>query len=112
MLTGAVEPGTWPVLTSRRRDRTASCDGMTANGTLHAFLYTPDSGMLDLGTLGGGTSKGYGINATGRVTGVAVTSGGVLHAFLYSNHVMRDLKFIDRSGHRGTRDAGFAQRNQ
>lgn len=47
--------------------------------------------VTDLGTLGGATSKGYGINASGQVTGEAVTAGGVFHAFLYANRVMRDL---------------------
>jgi probable HAF family extracellular repeat protein len=50
----------------------------------HAFLYTPGSGMTDLGTLGGGSSTGYAINASGQVTGVAVTANGALHAFLYT----------------------------
>jgi probable HAF family extracellular repeat protein len=40
--------------------------------------------VMDLGTLGGGTSKGYGINASGQVTGEAVTSGGVFHAFVFT----------------------------
>jgi probable HAF family extracellular repeat protein len=40
--------------------------------------------VTDLGTLGGGTSKGYGINASGQVTGEAVTTGGVFHAFQYA----------------------------
>jgi probable HAF family extracellular repeat protein len=40
--------------------------------------------VTDLGTLGGGTSKGYGINAGGQVTGEAVTAGGVFRAFLYT----------------------------
>jgi probable HAF family extracellular repeat protein len=47
--------------------------------------------VTDLGTLGGGSSKGCGINASGQVTGEAVTAGGVVHAFLYVNRVMRDL---------------------
>jgi probable HAF family extracellular repeat protein len=41
--------------------------------------------------LGGTTSRGYGINASGQVTGWAFTSSGVEHAFLYSNGVMVDL---------------------
>jgi len=40
--------------------------------------------MTDLGTLGGATSKGYGVNASGQVTGESVTTGDVLHAFLYT----------------------------
>jgi probable HAF family extracellular repeat protein len=47
--------------------------------------------VTDLGTLGGGTSNGQGINASGQVTGEAMTTGGVVHAFLYANRVMRDL---------------------
>jgi probable HAF family extracellular repeat protein len=47
--------------------------------------------MIDLGTLGGGSSIGYGINASGAVTGEAVNTGGVIHAFLYVKRVMRDL---------------------
>jgi probable HAF family extracellular repeat protein len=40
--------------------------------------------VTDLGTLGGGTSKGYGINASGQVTGEAVIAGGVFHAFVFT----------------------------
>jgi probable HAF family extracellular repeat protein len=40
--------------------------------------------MIDLGTLGGGTSTGYAINASGQVTGEAVTAGGVGRAFLFT----------------------------
>jgi probable HAF family extracellular repeat protein len=57
---------------------------VTANGTLHAFVYTSERDTIDLGTLGGGTSKGYGINAGGQVTGEAMTAGGAFHGFLYA----------------------------
>ena len=57
----------------------------------HAFLYTLGSGMIDLGTLGSGTRKGHDINSSGQATGEAVTAGGVIHAFLYANRVMRNL---------------------
>ncbi len=50
--------------------------GTTANAQAQKYSLT------DLGTLGGGTSKGYGINASGQVTGEAVTARGVFHAFL------------------------------
>ncbi len=52
--------------------------GAPANAQAQRYSVT------DLGTLGGGTSKGYGINASGQVTGEAVTAGGVFHAFLYT----------------------------
>ena len=48
--------------------------------------------MTDLGTLPGGTdSAGTGINSAGQVTGVASSTGGLGHAFLYSGGVMTDL---------------------
>jgi len=49
-----------------------------------ANAQTQRYSVTDLGTLGGGTSKGYGINARGQVTGEAVTPGGVFHAFQYA----------------------------
>src|ERR1700674_5082558 len=49
-----------------------------------ANAQAPRYSVTDLGTLGGGTSKGYGINESGQVTGVAVTASGALHAFLYA----------------------------
>ena len=47
--------------------------------------------MVDLGTLGGTSSYGYSINASGQVTGSASTAGGISHAFVYSNGVLTDL---------------------
>ena len=47
--------------------------------------------MTDLGTLGGTYSYGYGINASGQVTGEANTAGGASHAFLDTGGVMTDL---------------------
>jgi probable HAF family extracellular repeat protein len=53
----------------------------------HAFLYTTPPGssqpvMIDLGTLGGRDSNGYGINDSGSVVGTAQTSDGSKHAFV------------------------------
>ena len=48
--------------------------------------------LVDLGTLGGTTSYGQGINASGQVTGYAYLGGNaVYHAYLYSNGGMTDL---------------------
>jgi probable HAF family extracellular repeat protein len=57
----------------------------------HAFLWTPTtpngaSGtMIDLGTLGGTSSYGQGINASGQVAGYAYTDGNdEVYAFLWT----------------------------
>jgi probable HAF family extracellular repeat protein len=60
-----------------------------AGGT-HGFFYS--NGMLtDLGTLGGSTSQGTAINASGQIAGYSLTASGDTHAFLYSNGSMTDL---------------------
>ena len=49
--------------------------------------------MTDLGTLGGSSSIGYGINDSGQITGEAQIAEGFSHVFLYGNGVMADLGF-------------------
>ena len=62
----------------------------TGDAATHAFLWKPTtpggaSGtMYNLGTLGGTNSHGYGINATGQVTGDSDRTGdSTTHAFLW-----------------------------
>jgi probable HAF family extracellular repeat protein len=59
----------------------------------HAFVYNTATGShTDLGTLpGGATSRGYGINLSGQVTGSAAVASGKNHAFLYRAGTMSDL---------------------
>ena len=47
--------------------------------------------MRDLGTLGGRESYAYGINASGQVVGYSSLPDGSIHAFLWTNGVMKDL---------------------
>lgn len=67
----------------------------------HAFLYS--NGLLsDLGTLGGTSSDGYGINASGDIVGMsdaAPGSGSV--AILYTDGKMFDLNTLVESGLNG-----------
>jgi probable HAF family extracellular repeat protein len=48
--------------------------------------------MQDLGTLGGGYSGAFGINARGQVVGYSFTAAGDVHAFLWeAGKGMQDL---------------------
>ena len=59
--------------------------------------------MHDLGTFGGIDSFAYGINASGKATGYATTSGnGSIHAFLYDG-TMHDLGTLG-----GNASSGYA----
>ena len=51
-----------------------------------AFVYTPATGMYDIGTLPGDTqAAAYGINASGVVVGESVSSSGAFRAVVYTS---------------------------
>lgn len=51
--------------------------------------------IIDLGTLGGTASRGYGINASGQVVGYSYLTGvSVTRAFLYDGGSMQDLSVL------------------
>ncbi len=53
--------------------------------------HTVTYGIMDLGTLGGASSSGFGINESGHVTGISKTIGGDTHVILYDGTTMHDL---------------------
>ncbi|HVE24116.1 MAG TPA: hypothetical protein VNC22_01870 [Sporichthya sp.] len=69
----------------------------TPEGRSHAFLWTADGGMHDLGTLGGFHSFATDINSAGQVTGYAdLTGSQTWHAFLWTpGEGMQDLGTLD-----------------
>jgi probable HAF family extracellular repeat protein len=65
-----------------------------ASAYKHAFSWTPDAGITDLGTLGGDSSSATGINTLGWIVGTSLTSSskGLRHGFLrMPTAAMKDL---------------------
>ncbi|HET6246368.1 MAG TPA: hypothetical protein VFE47_01620 [Tepidisphaeraceae bacterium] len=58
---------------------------------VHAFIWTPLTGMKDLGTLGGGFSLAYAISPSGQIAGYSTNARGQNHAFLDVSGKMQDL---------------------
>ena len=54
------------------------------DGNIHAFLWTREEGMQDLGTLGGISSWAWAINDEGYIVGSSATAAEEQHAFLWT----------------------------
>lgn len=81
-------------------------EAMTKGGPIHAFKHD-GTGMVDLGTLGGRTSSGQDINASGTAVGFASTATSS-HAFVHDGTGMTDLGTLggELSRAHGINDAG------
>jgi probable HAF family extracellular repeat protein len=80
----------------------------TDHNSTHAFLYS-SSTTLDLGTLGGLSSEGWAINASGQVAGDSQLAGNLVrHAFLGSTSGLLDLGTLggEHSFGKGINDFG------
>ena len=50
--------------------------------------------LTDLGTLGGTSSEGVALNASGQATGFSTTAGGETNAFLWDGTTLQDLRTL------------------
>ncbi|PYL09936.1 MAG: HAF repeat-containing protein [Verrucomicrobia bacterium] len=55
-----------------------------------AFLYS-NGQMINIGTLGGESALGRGINTSGQIAGYSTLATGAYHAFLYTGGQMMDI---------------------
>lgn len=87
------DPGVPPVLgTDEMLNEWGHVVGVsqTATGEEHAFLWRHGR-IIDLGTLGGPSSRPAAINEWGQVVGEAQTADGAWHAFLWDDGEMSDI---------------------
>lgn len=59
-------------------------------GQIHGFVWR-DGTLTDIGTLGGGESHAWVVNARGQVAGTAAVPGGAMHAVLWQDGTTTDL---------------------
>ena len=68
---------------------------VTGFSASHAFLWNGTT-LMDLGTLGGGTSMATTINGRGQVAGFSSLASGTSHAFFWDGATMQDLGAVGR----------------
>jgi len=72
---------------------------LTGDAVFHAFVWTQNSGMIDIGTLDGDSySLAYAINDRGQVVGQSLDANFNSRAFLYENGKMYDLNKLVTPG--------------
>ncbi len=75
---------------------------------LGGFAQAMEYRIVDLGTLGGNTSRATKINSVGQVVGWSLTGDGTEHAFIWTHGAMQDLGTLGGSNSRafGLNDLG------
>ena len=87
---GTLPGGSWSLAEGLSGNGDVAGYGDTASG-IRGFVWTPGSGLTQLGTLGGGSSYGMGVNDAGEVAGSAAVGSGYLHAASWLGGTATDL---------------------
>ena len=88
---GVLPGGDWSSASGINQAGAVVGDSSVASGNFRGFVWTQQSGMTALGTLGGLNSHATGINKNGVVIGHASLSSGYEHAFSALGALMTDL---------------------
>ena len=104
---GTLAGGSWSLAEGLSGNGDVAGYGDTASG-IRGFVWTPGGGMLELGTLGGGSSYGMAVNDAGVVAGGAAVGSGYLNATSWLNGTATDLGTLGGSDSYayGINDAG------
>jgi probable HAF family extracellular repeat protein len=104
--TEPVTPGSHLAVPSAINDLGQVVGNYVAGNTQRAFSWTADTGFVDLGTLGGMSSRAFGVNNRGQVVGESLTATQERKAFLWTKETaMIDLGGESSSAH-GINDRG------
>ncbi len=88
---GLLPGGDWSSASGINASGAVVGDANTTGGYFRGFVWSPKTGMLQLGTLGGPNSHATGINRSGQVIGSASLGGGYEHAFSAQSAILTDL---------------------
>jgi probable HAF family extracellular repeat protein len=96
---GVLPGGDWSSASGINQSGTVVGDSSVSSGNFRGFVWNPQSGMVEIGTLGGLNSHATAINHSGEVVGHASLPSGYEHAFSAVGAIMTDLGTLGGSSY-------------
>jgi probable HAF family extracellular repeat protein len=104
---GVLPGGDWSSASGINNSGTVVGDSSLASGNFRGFVWTPQSGMMELGTFGGLNSHATGVNNSDEAIGFASLASGYDHAFSATGAILTDLGTLGGSSYAyGINDSG------